>query len=117
MLQHVAEGVSKSDKVDRWLIATDSQKILDTVKGFGGEAVLTRRDHPTGTDRISEVVKNLPGFEIILNIQGDEPLVNTSLIDSLILPLMEKQAEVSTLKRRVSDPKEINNPNIVKKVK
>ena len=84
MIRHVWERASSS-KADKVLVATDDRRIFDAVSGFGGEAVMTRSDHPSGTDRIAEAVATLPGeYDLVINVQGDEPLMPGSVIDALI---------------------------------
>ncbi|MCQ2377581.1 MAG: 3-deoxy-manno-octulosonate cytidylyltransferase, partial [Victivallaceae bacterium] len=84
MIRHVWERASAS-QADRVLVATDDRRIFDAVRGFGGEAVMTRSDHPSGTDRIAEAVAALPEeYDLVVNVQGDEPLMPSSVIDALI---------------------------------
>ena len=84
MVQHVYEKAAASS-ADLTVVATDHQAIYNTVVGFGGKAVMTTESHPSGTDRIAEAVSKLGGeVDIIINVQGDEPLIPTSVIDELI---------------------------------
>ncbi len=87
MVQHVVERASRSRLLDEVLVATDDQRILETVRGFGGKACLTSPEHPSGTDRIAEVVQGLP-CDLVVNIQGDEPLLDPAVIDSAVEPLV-----------------------------
>ncbi len=86
MIQHVVERAMRARLLDEVLVATDDQRILRTVQAFGGKACLTSPVHPSGTDRIAEVVQGLP-CELVVNIQGDEPLLDPAVIDSAVEPL------------------------------
>lgn len=84
MIQHVWER-ARASKADRVLVATDDERIFNAVKNFGGDAVMTRSDHPSGTDRIAEAVQSLDEtFDLVVNVQGDEPLMPSRVIDALI---------------------------------
>lgn len=117
MIQHVYESAQKSKKLNRLVVATDDRRIYNTVAGFWGEVVMTSSGHKSGTDRVGEVAK-LPEFkdaDIIVNIQGDEPFVDYRNIDRAIEPLVkDKRINVATLCTKITDVKEINNPNVVK---
>jgi 3-deoxy-manno-octulosonate cytidylyltransferase (CMP-KDO synthetase) len=95
MIQHVWEGVSKSAVISEIIVATEDKRVFDTVINFGGNAVMTKDTHASGTDRIIEASENLDA-DIILNIQGDEPLVNNEIIDALIEPFKEDENIVFT---------------------
>src|SRR5437588_9481923 len=73
LIQHVVEAARRARRLDRVIVATDDARIAEAVAGFGGDAVMTRPDHPTGTDRVAEVAAGLPGARIVVNLQGDEP--------------------------------------------
>lgn len=106
---------SLSSKLDKVVVATDDDRIAEVVKSFGGEVVLTSRDHETGTDRIAEVAKVYKEFDVIINVQGDEPLIESSMINSLITPFLEEpELEMATLKYKLDNMEDVNNPNIVK---
>ncbi len=116
MVQYVYEGVCQSRLIDEVFIATDDQRIMEVVKSFGGKAVLTSPNHPTGTDRVAEVAQNLRA-EIIVNVQGDEPLIKGRIIDQAIRPLLrDQELLVSTLMTRIEEVKDWLSPNIVKVV-
>jgi len=116
MIQHVYENSRKSKKLNRLIVATDDEKIYNTVMRFWGEVVMTSTKHKSGTDRIGEVVQNID-FDIVVNIQGDEPSINYRNIDRAIEPLIkDNRINVSTLCCKITDIKEINNPNVVKVV-
>jgi len=116
MIQHVYERAREAELVNRVIVATDDMRILDAVKGFGGEVVMTSDVHRSGTDRLAEVAAALES-DIIVNVQGDEPLIEPAMIDEAIRPLMEDSSIVmGSLKAEIRDEAELNNPNIVKVV-
>lgn len=117
MIQHVVERAAQATLVERVIVATDDQRIVDAVQAFGGEAVLTSRDCRSGTDRIAEVVRTLSGVDIVVNVQGDEPLIPPSMIDAAIKPLWDDPLIlVGTLVRRITDIIELNDPAVPKVV-
>lgn len=116
MIQHVYERARAAAVLDDVLVATDDERIYQAVEGFGGKAVMTSPEHPTGTDRLAEVAAGLTA-DIIVNIQGDEPLLSPESIEQAVKPLLEDETLVmSTLKLRVEDPEEALDPNVVKVV-
>ncbi|MDI7259258.1 MAG: 3-deoxy-manno-octulosonate cytidylyltransferase [Thermodesulfobacteriota bacterium] len=116
MIQHVYEGVCQSKLIDEVIVATDDHRILEAVKSFGGKAVMTSPTHFTGTDRVAEVARKLRS-EIIVNIQGDEPLIKGAVIDKSIQPLLrDNTLPMSTLMTRIEAVKDWLNPHIVKVV-
>ncbi|WP_018248154.1 3-deoxy-manno-octulosonate cytidylyltransferase [Orenia marismortui] len=116
MIQHVYERVKSSNNLNRVIVATDDQRIYDLVESFGGEVKMTSREHQTGTDRLAEVAQSLSA-DIIVNIQGDEPLINPEMIDQAIEPLLEDQSiKMGTLKHLITEKSELDNPNVVKVV-
>jgi 3-deoxy-manno-octulosonate cytidylyltransferase (CMP-KDO synthetase) len=117
MIQHVVERVRQAESVDRIVVATDDEGIKKAVEGFGGEAILTRRDHRTGTDRVAEVAAHVAA-EIYVNVQGDEPLVDPGTIDALVAAMKEDaSAQIATPCSAISQTKDIMDPNIVKVVR
>jgi 3-deoxy-manno-octulosonate cytidylyltransferase (CMP-KDO synthetase) len=111
MVQWVYEGVCQSKLIDEVIIATDDQRILEVVRFFGGKGVMTSPDHPTGTDRVAEVARRLKS-EIIVNVQGDEPLIKGSIIDKAIRPLLKDDSLcMSSLMTRIEDIKDWLNPH------
>lgn len=113
LIQWVYERAKEAKTLNRLLVATDSPNIRNTVIQFGGEALLTSRKHSSGTDRVAEVMKKIPG-EIIIDIQGDEPLVRSSSIDKLVdLMIQNSHVEIATLVTRCRED-EFDNTNIVK---
>jgi 3-deoxy-manno-octulosonate cytidylyltransferase (CMP-KDO synthetase) len=115
MIQHVVERAGQAMLVERVLVATDDQRIVDAVHGFGGEAVMTSPDCRSGTDRIAEVVRSLSGVDIVVNVQGDEPLIPPTMIDAAVKPLWEDPLIlVGTLVRRIARSEELNDPAVPK---
>jgi 3-deoxy-manno-octulosonate cytidylyltransferase (CMP-KDO synthetase) len=116
MIEHVHRRASEASSVDAVLVATDDRRIAEAVDRFGGTAVLTRADHASGTDRLAEVAAELSAG-IIVNVQGDEPLVEPSAIDAAVAPLLGRStADVSTLRRRITGPADAADPSVVKVV-
>ena len=116
MVQRVYEVALRAQLVDRVIVATDDKRILDAVHGFGGEAQLTSPHHPSGTDRIAEVVDHLPG-ELVVNLQGDEPLMDPRLIDSVVQLLLDNQdVPMASAQTPIETIEDLKNPNIVKVV-
>ncbi|MBM3763341.1 MAG: 3-deoxy-manno-octulosonate cytidylyltransferase [Acidobacteria bacterium] len=116
ILQHVWEKSIKATNLSAVLIATDDQRIFNAAKSFGAEVMMTREDHLSGTDRVSEAAASQP-CDIVVNIQGDEPLIDPAAIDLAAQALIDDPSLVmSTLKRRIDIPSEITNPNCVKVV-
>ncbi|HSW49558.1 MAG TPA: 3-deoxy-manno-octulosonate cytidylyltransferase [Bryobacteraceae bacterium] len=116
MLQHVWERASRARSLSRLLIATDDERIQAAARGFGAAARMTRADHPSGTDRAAEVAAADPAG-IVVNIQGDEPLIDPAAIDAAVAALLEAEdAPMGTLKKRITGPAELHNPNVVKVV-
>ncbi len=113
---HVAERASRATLVSRVIVATDDQRILDAVESHGGEARMTSADARSGTDRIAEVARSLPD-PIIVNVQGDEPLIDPVTIDRAIESLMENtEAHISTTSEPIESVEDLFNPAVVKVV-
>jgi 3-deoxy-manno-octulosonate cytidylyltransferase (CMP-KDO synthetase) len=116
MIQWVYERTTRSTLVDRVIVATDDERILNVVKSFGGEAMMTSPHHTTGTDRIAEVATALD-CDIVVNVQGDEPLIRPEMIDEALLPLVQDASiPMGTLCRKIEDRQEAFDPNVVKVV-
>lgn len=116
VLQHVWERAKKSKVLDELLIACDDKRIMDKAKTFGAKAILTSPDHTCGSERIMEAVKDRK-VDIVVNIQGDEPLIHFSIIDDLATALLKDETvSVATVIKKIDHEKEFNNPNIVKVV-
>jgi len=119
MIQHVYERACMCKQLDEVYVATDDEKIMACVQGFGGKAIMTSQGHRSGTDRIYETAKrlNFAQDDIIVNIQGDQPAFQPSLIPLLVEPLLkDKNISISTLKYPITDKRELSNPNCVKVV-
>src|SRR5947209_6499181 len=117
MLEHVYERVSMARYLLNVIIATDDRRIYDAARSFGAQVRMTRPDHLSGTDRVAEVASAYEDAELIVNVQGDEPLIDPNAIDAAVLPLLEEPAiPMGTLKKRIEDPREIADPNVVKVV-
>ncbi len=116
MIQHVWENAKKARTLDDLIVACDDERILKAVEGFGGKAIYTSPDQPSGTDRLAEVV-NAMDVDIVVNIQGDEPLIKPIMIDNLVMALQEeKVAQMATIIRKIDDESELTNSNVVKVV-
>jgi len=116
MIQWVCEGAARCPLVDKVLVATDDARIAAAVSAFGGTAVMTRADHPTGTDRLAEVAGGLDS-ELIVNVQGDEPLIDPAMIEAAVRPLLaDPSIPMGTLKTKLASLEEFRNPNVVKVV-
>jgi 3-deoxy-manno-octulosonate cytidylyltransferase (CMP-KDO synthetase) len=116
MLQHVWERACQSRYLTNTIIATDDPRVYETARSFGATARMTRRDHTSGTDRVAEVAWS-ENAEIVVNIQGDEPLIDPAAIDAAILPLVhDAEIVMGTLMKRIENPREIDDPNVVKVV-
>lgn len=116
IIEHVYQNVKPSKRINRVIVATDSRRIFDIVKGFGGEVEMTSELHTSGTDRIAEVAGRLDA-DIIVNVQGDEPEMNAVMVDQVVDTLAEdNEAVMATLANKIKDAAELTNPNVVKVV-
>lgn len=98
------------------VIATDDRRIYDEARRFGAAVRMTRSDHVSGTDRVAEIAST-EDADLIVNIQGDEPLIDPAAIDAAVVPLTHEPAiQMGTLKKKIEDPREIDDPNVVKVV-
>lgn len=116
LIEHVYRRVEQAKLIDRILVATDDSRILEAVHRFGGTAILTRRDHSSGTERLAEAAKDMDPDTILVNVQGDEPLIEPHAIDRAIAAAQDRDAEVVTLRTPLTDPVAIQDPNMVKVV-
>jgi len=119
MIQHVWERVRRAQEVSRVLVATDDERIRRAVTEFGGEAVMTRAEHRSGTERLAEVAASAAssGAEIFVNVQGDEPLIEPAAVDAAVAILLEDSSvEVVTLAVPIATPGDVMDPNVVKVV-
>lgn len=116
MIQHVYERTARAKLVSRTIVATDDQRIADAVQRAGGEVIMTSATHETGTDRLAEVAATLDS-DIIVNVQGDEPLICPDMIDEAIQPFLEdSDLQMCTLKTRIKNLHDFLSPNVVKVV-
>lgn len=116
MLQHVYERASQARYLTSTIIATDDERVFEAAKRFGARVRMTRTDHLSGTDRAAEI-GSAENAEMIVNIQGDEPLIDPSAIDAAILSAAnDPDIVMATLKKKIEDPAEVRNPNVVKVV-
>lgn len=116
LIQHVYENACRS-KANAVVVATDDLRIFDAVQGFGGRAVMTRADHPSGTDRVAEVAQGLDA-DVIVNVQGDEPQLEPAILDVLSgLLAKDAQASMATLGVPITTPEQWRDPNCVKLVR
>jgi 3-deoxy-manno-octulosonate cytidylyltransferase (CMP-KDO synthetase) len=116
MIEHVYERASLAQSLHSLVIATDDDSIYFTAQRFGASVQMTRPDHLSGTDRVAEVAALYP-HEIVVNIQGDEPLIDPAAIDTAVFALFDDaEAPMATLKKRITDVADITNPNAVKVV-
>ena len=116
MVQWVYERSSLCEAVDKVIVATDDQRIADAVMAFGGDVVMTRADHATGTDRLAEVAEGLDD-ELIVNVQGDEPLIDPAMIQTAVAPLLaDHSIPMGTLRTPLTSLDEFRSPNVVKVV-
>lgn len=119
MIQRVYQRARQVEKVSAVWVATDDDRIADCVKEFGGQVVMTKAEHPSGTDRLAEAAHllGLAPEDVVINIQGDQPAFPVELVDQLIQPLLqEPEIAMATLASRLSDPQAASNPNVVKVV-
>ena len=118
MIRRVYEQCKKSTSLSKVVVATDDDRLLSEVKNFGGEVFLTSDKHPSGTDRCNEVAQMLltmgEHFDVVVNIQGDEPYIAPSQIDLLCSCFNDSQVEIATLAKRIENPEEIFNPSVNK---
>jgi 3-deoxy-manno-octulosonate cytidylyltransferase (CMP-KDO synthetase) len=118
MIAHVWERATAAG-IGRVVVATDSEAILATVQAAGGEAVMTRTDHPSGSDRVFEaasIVDPSGAFQIVLNLQGDLPMLAPELPSACVGPLLDGDADIATIAAEITRPEDRNNPNAVKVV-
>lgn len=101
-----------ADALDDAYVATDDTRIFDTVTGFGGKAVMTRTDHKSGTDRIEEAVEKIGGqWDVVVNVQGDEPFIQRSQIDTLCRCFDDEDTQIATLGKPFDSMEAVDNPN------
>lgn len=115
IIQWVWEKCAKCNSIDRVIVATDDERIFNVCNEFGAETEMTSTEHKSGSDRIAEVAKRHPEIAYIINVQGDEPLIEPENIELVRQGVVEDDsADISTLVREITDDNDINNPNLVK---
>lgn len=115
IIEWVWEKCTKCGGIDRVIVATDDKRIYDACREFGAEVEMTSTSHKSGSDRIAEVVSRHPEIGYIINVQGDEPLIEPANIELVRKGVVEDDtADISTLVREIKDSDEVNNPNLVK---
>lgn len=117
MIQRVYEQVKQSKKLSKVIVATDDQRIVDEVLSFGGNVVMTSETHQSGTDRCAEVITDDNEYDVIINIQGDEPFINPEQIDLLAACFENPQSKIATLVKKIDSMDELFNLNIPKVVR
>mgnify|MGYP001601126575 CR=1 FL=1 len=116
VIQHVYERAKKAKLLDDLVVAADDDRIVKAVESFGGKVVFTSKSHSTGTDRLTEVVNQLD-VKIVVNIQGDEPLIHPFLIDDLVRTMQDNpEAVMATVVKKSQSLEEFNSPDVVKAV-
>ena len=115
MIEHVYRRASAAHGIAEVIVATDDLRIATRVHDFGGKVRLTKATHATGTDRLAEVVASMD-CDVVVNVQGDEPLIDPRALEELTAPFADPTVQMTTLYRRIQDPSELSNPNVVKVV-
>lgn len=117
MIQRVYEQVKKVAMIKDVVVATDDERIKNAVESFGGKAVMTLSAHQSGTDRCNEVVEKMNGvFDVIVNIQGDEPFIHPEQIEKVCSLFSSQNVQIGTLVKKIKTDEELVNPNVVKAV-
>lgn len=116
MIQRVYEQALKAKSLSKVVVATDDERIAEEVKRFGGEFAFTASHHQSGTDRCAEVIEQIPGFDVVINVQGDEPFIEPAQIDLLASCFVADQVELATLIKPIQSQESIYNPNSPKVV-
>ncbi|MBM3772361.1 MAG: 3-deoxy-manno-octulosonate cytidylyltransferase [Acidimicrobiia bacterium] len=115
MIEHVYRRTAASTAVSEVIVATDDLRVARVVRNFGGQVRMTRADHASGTDRLAEVATTLD-CDVIVNVQGDEPLLDPRAITEAVAPFSDPSISMTTLYRRIEVPADVTNPNVVKVV-
>ena len=116
MVLHVYDRAKQAKSLTDLVVATDDNRIFSVVEQAGGKAIMTSSEHQSGSDRLGEVARKI-NADIIVNVQGDEPLLEPKMIDEMVEPLInDKTILMGTLKKRIVNPEDLQNPNIVKVV-
>lgn len=116
MIRRVYEQACKAAFLDKVIVATDDDRIIAELKSFNAAYIRTRSDHQSGTDRCAEVAAALPDYQVIINIQGDEPYIDPSQIELLCSAFRDPEVQLATLIKKISETEELLNTNIPKVV-
>jgi len=116
MIQRVYEQSLKSNMINELVVATDDERIFKHVKSFGGNVMMTSSEHTSGTDRCGEVIQEYTGFDIVINIQGDEPLIRPEQLDELLMSFKNSDIKLATLVKEMTNIDDVLNPNRIKVV-
>ena len=116
MIERVYFGAKKCKLIDKVLVATDDERIEQHVKGFGGDVELTSEHHRSGTERCAEIIEKYQDFDVVLNIQGDEPLINPHHLETILALFENQDTEIGTLITSFTSFEEIENKNRIKVV-
>ncbi len=116
MIQRVYEGAKRSSMLTEVIVATDDQRIVDAVLAFGGKVEMTNKKHPSGTDRCGEILSRHGDYDVVLNIQGDEPLVAAEQINTLLNAFQDSEVQIATLGIKDVSEADFQNPNRIKLV-
>jgi 3-deoxy-manno-octulosonate cytidylyltransferase (CMP-KDO synthetase) len=115
MIRRVYEQVLKAEQIDAAIVATDDHRIMDEVESFGGKALMTSKDHKSGTDRCAEALSIMDDhFDAVINIQGDEPFIDPAQIGCIADMFKNPEVEIATLATPINNYNDLHNPNIVK---
>ena len=114
MIERVYRQCQEVEQLDELVVATDDERIFDAVKNFHGKVVMTDKKHKDGTSRIAEVIKRMDGFDLVINVQGDEPFINPKQIDDLITQMKTSDQPIGTVAKRIDSSEHLFNPNTVK---
>lgn len=118
MIQRVYEQASKAKLLEEVVVATDDERIEREVLSFGGNAIITSSEHPSGTDRVYECFTKFSlKADVVVNVQGDEPYISPSQIDELVYAFQDEKVEIATLAKKIEDPSVLFDPNKVKVVR
>jgi 3-deoxy-manno-octulosonate cytidylyltransferase (CMP-KDO synthetase) len=116
MIEHVYRRAAAARRVHRVLVAADDERIARVVEGFGGVVRMTKQSHESGTDRIAELIANVP-CDIVVNVQGDEPLIEPAMIDEVVQPFeSDSSLMMTTVRRRIEGEADLSNPHVTKVV-
>lgn len=117
MIRRVYEGVKRSSLISDVIVATDDERIEQEVKSFGGKCIMTSADHPSGTDRCGEVAAHFSEMDVVINVQGDEPLVDHLQLEQLLHAFNDPETQIATLASRNIALEDLDNPNRIKVVR